>query len=496
MNVSKNSMNGTNYSTGGFRRITRLAPQVKVRVLGFAVVVVCGSILISWITHSLWKQLDRLQGDYAAVKGETFYLGVHLRGALRGLNDKLLQFGASQDPTFRDAFLNDSAELKGWISTNQVLLAETAKLRLFKTVEVSKQLDILQHIVTLYDSYVTNATAIVSVTNGSVSARSFEMSYKRVREISSGLFPLCDDLVASQREGFTEFLHGTQETLASHQQLLIVCSGMILGMMVILAVLVYRGMITPLQVGLTESRSIIERQEKLASLGILASGVAHEIRNPLTAIKFRLFSLRKAVPSVVQNEDASVIGNEINRLEGIVQDFLQFARPSEPRLSKTAANDILQDVYKLLNPQLQKDGIELRLETDGPKTIFIYADAQQVKQVLINLIQNSAESIGRNGTITLRARRDIGELESRTRPVAILAVSDTGNGIPPEVEARLFDPFFTTKEGGTGLGLAVSARIVEKHGGLLRYETEVNRGTTFELVLPAVEENASEHTID
>jgi signal transduction histidine kinase len=266
---------------------------------------------------------------------------------------------------------------------------------------------------------------------------------------------------------------------------------MILGMTALLAILVYRGMIAPLQVGLTESRSIIERQEKLASLGILASGVAHEIRNPLTAIKFRLFSLRKALPEVAENEDASVIRDEINRLEGIVQDFLQFARPSQPKLSKTDVNHILEDVYRLLNPQLQKEAIELKLENDFEKAILMYADAQQVKQVLINLVQNSAESIGRNGTITLRARREIAELDSRARPVAILSVSDTGNGIPPEVEARLFDPFFTTKEGGTGLGLAVSARIVEKHGGLLRYETEVNHGTTFEVVLPAVEEDAS-----
>src|SRR4051812_24654012 len=177
MSVSKNSMNGTNHSTSGFRRITRMVPQVKVRVLGFAVVVFCGSILLAWITHSLWTQLDRLEKDYAAVKSESFYLGVHLRGSLRGLNDKLLQFGISQDPTFRDAFLNDSAELKGWITTNQVLLAETANLRLFRSVEVSRQMDILNHIITLYDAYVTNATAIVSVTNGSVSARSFEVTY-------------------------------------------------------------------------------------------------------------------------------------------------------------------------------------------------------------------------------------------------------------------------------------------------------------------------------
>jgi len=489
-------MNGTNYSTGGFRRVTRLGPQVKLRFFGFIIVVLCGTILLSWITHSLWTQLDRLQKDYAAVKSESFYSGVHLRGSLRGLNEKLLQFGISQDPTFRDAFLNDSAQLKDWITTNQVHLAETAKLQLFKSVEVSKQLDILKQIATLYDSYVAHATTIVSKTNRSVSANSFEATYRSVREISSGLFPLCDDLVTSQREGFREFLHGTQETLASHEQLLMICSAMILGMTVLLAIMVYRGMIAPLQVGLTESHSIIERQEKLASLGILASGVAHEIRNPLTAIKFRLFSLRKAVPEVAQNEDASVIGNEIDRLEGIVQGFLQFARPSEPTLARTEAHRILEDVYALLNPQLRGSAIELRLEDREPEHIVVYADAQQVKQVLINLARNSAESIGRNGTITLRVRLEDSELDGRMRPAAVLMVADTGTGILPEVEARLFDPFFTTKEEGTGLGLAISARIVEKHGGLLRYETEVNRGTTFEVVLPAVEDNANEHTTD
>ena len=266
---------------------------------------------------------------------------------------------------------------------------------------------------------------------------------------------------------------------------------MILGLTVVLAVMVYRGMIAPLRVSLNQSSSIIERQEKLASLGILASGVAHEIRNPLTAIKFRLFSLRKALPEVVQNEDAGVIAGEINRLEAIVQDFLQFARPSEPKLIRTRTSQVLKDVYELLRPQLERVAIDLAVEKDEP--MFVYSDPQQMKQVLINLIQNSAESIGQNGRITLRVRRGIAELEGRSRPASILSVSDTGKGIPPEVEARLFDPFFTTKEGGTGLGLAVSARIVEKHGGLLRYETKLNEGATFEIVLPAVENDTSEH---
>jgi signal transduction histidine kinase len=487
-------MTGTNYSTGGSRGITWIKPHVKMRLLGFAIVVICGMALLAWITRSIWSQLDRLQREHAAVKSESFYLGVHLRGAIRSLNDKLLQFGVSHDPTFQSEFLNDSEELKGWIATNRVHLAETAKLKLLKTLEVSRQLEVLRQAEVKYDTYLTNATIILSQTNGSITSRSFESVYKQVRAASSGLFPLCDDLVRTQREGFSEFLRETQETLLNHQRLLTLCFVLIVVLAIALTVLVYRGMIAPLRVGLNESQTIIERQEKLASLGILASGVAHEIRNPLTAIKFRLFSLRKAVPAVTQNEDAAVIGNEIARLERIVQDFLQFARPSDPKLVKISAGTILEDVHNLLKVQLEKAAIELKL--DNQDAVAVYADAQQLKQVLINLVQNSAENIGRNGTVTLRLRRDEMEFDGRLRSAAILVVEDSGSGIPPEIAARLFDPFFTTKERGTGLGLAISARIVEKHGGLLRYETELNHGTTFEVVLPAVEDDASKHTAD
>jgi len=216
--------------------------------------------------------------------------------------------------------------------------------------------------------------------------------------------------------------------------------------------------------------------------------VAHEIRNPLTAIKFRLYTLRKTLAaSGSGNEDAVMIGNEISRLERIVRDFLQFARPSEPQLISLPARRILEDVHSLLGPQLKKMDIELKLE--GGDSAWIRADTEQMKQVLINLVQNSADSIGRNGVITLRARKEPGAGRKSARNAIILDVSDTGKGIPPEARKRLFDPFFTTKEGGTGLGLPISARIVEKHGGELRWQTEVNRGTTFSIVLPRANEN-------
>ena len=133
----------------------------------------------------------------------------------------------------------------------------------------------------------------------------------------------------------------------------------------------------------------------------------------------------------------------------------------------------------LVNTIVRPQPTRQLLDTDPIKI-----DPQQIQQVLINLIQNAADSIGHDGEITLRARLDNKRLADRASEVIVLEVIDNGKGITPDVEKRLFDPFFTTKDAGTGLGLAIAARIVEKHGGALQYQTQPNRGTTFGIVLP------------
>jgi signal transduction histidine kinase len=482
-------MSGTNYANRGFRRITRLGPPVKVRMLGFMLVIGCGGLLMTWLTRSTLQQLDRLQKEHAAVRSESFYLAVTLRSSIRGLNDKLLQVGRSRDPNIAKEFFDESADLQRWLAQGQSQLAELGKLPLLKQVLVD-DFDILTNIQTQYRAYLKEANLLLEPTHALPGEGSFQGRYDQVRRASGGLLRLCDDLVRAQREDFTDFLAETQTNLVSHQRLLKLTLTLILALAGALAVLVYRGMIAPLRLGLTQSNTIIERQEKLASLGVLASGVAHEIRNPLTAIKFRLFSLKKSVPALANNEDASIISDELNRLERIVKDFLRFARPSEPELATLEGERLLREVQQLLQAQLERAGIQLRVEVQDAASV--HADAHQLKQVLINLVQNAAEAIGRNGLVTLSLRQDTAELDGREKPAAILAVADNGKGILPTVEARLFDPFFSTKEGGTGLGLAIAARIVEKHGGMLRYETEVNRGTTFEIVLPRVEHESVE----
>jgi signal transduction histidine kinase len=127
--------------------------------------------------------------------------------------------------------------------------------------------------------------------------------------------------------------------------------------------------------------------------------------------------------------------------------------------------------------------VELRVKKEGP--LWVSADQGQLKQVLLNLVNNALESMeGSQGVITLGAWKSKEGLQGRPRPVVILEVTDTGRGIPMEVQKRLFDPFFTTKTEGTGLGLSIAMRIIEKHGGTIRYGTQAGRGTSFQVILP------------
>jgi signal transduction histidine kinase len=191
---------------------------------------------------------------------------------------------------------------------------------------------------------------------------------------------------------------------------------------------------------------------------------------------------KKFQPTSPEYADVKLVEREILRLERIVNDFLQFARPSEPDLATVPADLLLLEMQQFLGPQLAKTNIQLALETSAPR--WVRVDAAQMKQVLINLVQNAADSIGTGGKITLRTRHDRRRLGSGETDVVILEVADTGKGIPSGIEKRLFDPFFTTKENGIGLGLSIAARIVENHGGALQYQTQLNRGTTFGIILP------------
>jgi signal transduction histidine kinase len=252
-----------------------------------------------------------------------------------------------------------------------------------------------------------------------------------------------------------------------------------------LALLINRRIVAPLQQRLLHSQSAIERQEKLSSLGVLAAGVAHEIRNPLTSIKVRLFTQQQLLnPGSEEWEDNLFLADEISRLEKIVKDFLAFARPADPELVEIRASQPMQDLLPLVTPLLNKSGITIEQEyLENP---WVRADAAQLKQTLLNLTKNALEAMPAGGILRLRTRLQPARSSTSPHGVVILEISDTGLGMPPEIQKRLFDPFFTTKAGGTGLGLSIASRIIEKHGGSLEFTTEVGIGTTFRILLPVV----------
>ena len=444
---------------------------VKVRLLAVTVALLTMLVLITWTAYESWSRTNELRDRLTAVQLQSFLIADHFEQTMFGLNNLVLRYGVYREPKDWEKFRVDSKKLDAWIDEQRPILS------------TEKEKHILDLIATNYDDYMSAAREI-GMKPGHSTGTTPLAQFAEFEKQSRQLLHLAFELAAAHRESMDSFLSDLNQSVNFLQAVLF---GSLLLLLLAgggLAIVVYRDLIAPLRVKLVESQALVERQEKLASLGMLAAGVAHEIRNPLTAIKAWLFIQQKHLaPGTAEHEDAQIVGGEITRLERIVKDVLMLGRPSEPHLVRVPAQEPLREVQALLAPELQKANIQLDCESSSPATIRV--DPQQIKQVLINLVQNAAESIGKDGTVTLRARRDVRRLADREGDVVILEVADTGKGIAPEVEKRLFDPFFSTKETGTGLGLSIAARIVQMHGGALQYQTQVSRGTTFGIVLPA-----------
>lgn len=452
---------------------------IKLRLTGFIATVVLGAILIGWTERHAWRQTNQLQHRFEAMQRGGYHLADHLEAVVLRLNNTLLRFDLREDPADRVRFQQDTEALQVWLAQHR---ADSAG---------ADESELLQQIAMAFDDYLTNALQILEESARIAGPGSPAALFERAETASNRLLALASQLAEAQRESLQSALADAQQALAELKLFLAVSLVLLIVLSLMLTVIVYRGMIAPLRVKLIETRALVERQEKLASLGALAAGVAHEIRNPLTAIKARLFTQRKLLPENSEPlEDNRFIGDEISRLDNIIKDFLHFARPTEPRLELIKATAPLRELADLFRPELEKKAIELKCEFLADPQI--HADAPQLKQVIINLIKNAAESIGQRGTITLRTRTQPGRIGARATHVAVLEVEDTGQGIRPEVQKRLFDPFFTTKETGTGLGLSIAARILEKHGGALEYQTQAGRGAVFSVILPIASNHDSE----
>jgi PAS domain S-box-containing protein len=230
------------------------------------------------------------------------------------------------------------------------------------------------------------------------------------------------------------------------------------------------------------SRAQLEDQiavaTRLAALGRITSGVAHEVKNPLNAMVLQLEILRAklAEHSTAVKPQLDTLSSEIRRLDRVVKTFLDFTRPVELRLSETDLEQMVQEVFTLAEPQARQNHVRLTIEKNGPVP-KLKVDRDLFKQALLNLVLNGCQAMPSGGELKIRPRRSERRLE--------LEIEDQGVGISPDVQPRIFTLFFTTKPGGSGVGLAMAYRIIQLHNGSIDFSSEPNRGTTFRIALPA-----------
>jgi signal transduction histidine kinase len=225
----------------------------------------------------------------------------------------------------------------------------------------------------------------------------------------------------------------------------------------------------------------MQRADRLAALGTLTAGLAHEIRNPLVAIKtFTQLLPTRFDDSEFRDHFLQVTAGEVDRIASLVTELLDFARPSQPKLNSEDLNQVVEKMAMLVDTESHKKNIKI-LKDLYASLPSVTLDKEQIKQVLLNILLNAVDATPENGTISVS-----------TRPVTRngyldcvqVVIADTGKGIPAEDLEKVFTPFYTTKHTGSGLGLSISHQIIQEHQGNIEVESKLNQGTTFRIILP------------
>lgn len=425
-------------------------------------------VVVEWSTLHQVHQLERTLGE---ARPTSFLVGVRLQEALAQMTAGLLRFKLSNDPAERLGFQDTSRAIA------DLLARAVYTLRTVEERELAAKCSR-----TLQEFLVASAPWLDEGVRGIRKDTAVQLQ----RELATMVRPVQEaaaELSGSQEKSAAQFLGDAQESLYELRRGWMGSLGLFSLLLGGVAFLSYRSLVTPLRRRLDESETLLQRQEHLASLGVLTAGVAHEVRNPLAAIRFRLYSLKHAAPgSADQQEDVDIIEGEIQRLDRIVKELLEFARPSPPDLHPVEIGPLLEGLKTLLAAELERRHV--RIEVTPAEPLTVHADRQQLQQVLMNLVRNAAEAMESGGTVTLATRAGAARRARRLEKVVLIEVSDTGPGLDPEVGQRIFDPFFSTKAGGTGLGLPIAARIVEMHGGYLQFTSQPRKGSTFTVALP------------
>lgn len=448
----------------------------KFRLLIGLIALGLAGLIVVWLEGRNWARVVEIRQRTEAFASGRFHSAARLEVRVRRLNSLLFRYSLGLLPAARPEIKTEAGTLREWIEAER------------RGTKTAREEEVFNRVQTLVRQYLEHSMPILESTYLPSQAE----EWRRIKErYFAQIISECGELREAEEDAAEAFLEANQQGIQTLERGLIISSFALVGVGAMLAAVGYALVIAPLRRNLQRSRMVIQRQEKLTALGMVAAGVAHEIRNPLTSIKARLFTQQALLEKGSDAwEDNGFIAGEISRLESIVRSFLAFARPAEPELSRVRLADVAREVSQLFESDLRNRGIELRLVVE--RDVRVSADGAQLKQVLINLVKNAAESIQATGRIVLRVRSESSSgVKDRPRS-AVVEVEDNGPGIPLQIRGRLFDPFFTTKAQGSGLGLSTSLRIIEKHGGTIEFESNASSGTVFRILLPALSDHETQ----
>ena len=426
---------------------------------------VVAATFLALLAVSAWRlagAMDAIEGVQSAsddLQVRHFRVAAQLRSRIHRMNSTLFRHQVTGDAGLVERFENQQSQFRRFVEERR------------GQVESREEQEILRRIGESFHLYQKEAGKFMSARQGGVEPDQAAMRTERLVELADETAEFTHELADARSEAFRELLQGYRRSVRGLQRSVL---GLFLLTVVSAATLLWMAwkvFLSPMRLELQAARTLAGQREELANIGVLASGIAHEIRNPITAMKARTFALAELVePGSPAAKQAQVIDQELGRMERVVRDFLDFARPAEPDTERIRLDDFLAEIQEFVTPEMGERNVELKLLPAAGVESRI--DRDQMKQVVLNLIRNAAEACAaEGGKILLKAERAGGK--------AWIRVTDNGGGIPMDFRDKLFVPFFSKKHGGTGLGLPIARNIVRKHGGELTFESVEGSGTTF-----------------
>ncbi len=481
-----------------------LRARIYVLLTGLAVVTIMGGLIMIWYTY----RMEGLLNDIISKNMATFYSAEGLEIALVNQKGFVSYYFLDGDPDWLRQLGEYRQLFKEYLEKTKVL------------AETKPQKEAVSQIEAEYGRYILIKDQVILHYKGGNSEKG-AMLHKEARNRFFSILSLCEAYKNMHKEAIEQ---ARRESLLQARDLRTIAGAAILAeliLAVLLAFILTRQILIPIrrlaleadrnvnmrgvgnevnilsrsvrglikdadhtQAALERSQETLLQAEKMASVGKLAAGMAHSVRNPLTSVKMRLFSLDRTLDlSPTQKEDFEVISDEIRHIDTIVQNFLEFSRPPRLKTQKMSPSEIVDLVLQLLRHRLESYnvGVSVNRQALLPE---IQVDPEQLKEALVNLLENACEAMEGGGRIDIHEEKGFREPFGS---VAVIRVSDTGPGIQKTIQGKVFQPFFTSKEEGTGLGLSIAGRIVESHGGCLELVSEMEKGATFVITLPMEE---------